>query len=338
MDIGSLFSQLQTVIFNSSSDTTFENNETKVNLDYKNIEGQISKLTDEIKPLNQNLTLDKMQQTDLKMSADNLRDATNTIKVTEAQSNAVTTPTHENFWKGGYTENFYYENDLGAPHNAGFGDGPAETGAEKPGPDKKLYLLYPPQYDSPARELVLHNTEAEYFGGYNYVAWGTWSDPDPVYTKVYTSHWVVVDQINRDQKPTSGTATYTGELRGTLWTQGQDNSYHNANGNISMTANFGTNAINGNMQVNNADTGAAFASAAFNTNMTTSADGDSLRFQGKLTGPGISNQESWHSGINGSFGGNQAAEAGGTWAITKTDSAQIAPNGQASGVFRAEKQ
>lgn len=342
---GHLFAELRLGNFNSlrdefaSTSTVLSSVETIENMNYKNIEGQISALTNEIKTQNQELTLDKMQQTDLKMSVNNLQDVNNTNKVTETQNNAVNTSTHESYWwEGGYTANYYGENNLGQPSGFAFGDGPAETRTEKPGPDKNLYLLNLQDY-SVERTIILDKPEAEYFGAYNYVAWGTWSDPNADgYSKVYTSHWILVDQIDRDQKPKTGTATYLGNIQGTLWTIGQDNSAHNANGDISMTANFGTNAINGNMQVNNADTGAAFASATFNTNMTTSADGDGLKFDGHLTGQDISNQQDWHSAIRGEFGGNQAAEAGGTWAITKTDSAQIAPNGQATGVFRAEKQ
>ncbi len=340
-----LFAELRLGHFNSLRDkyasisTVSGSVETIENLDYKNIESQISNLTGEIKPLNQKLTLDKMQQADLKMSADNLRDATNTIKVTETQNNVPNAPAHESYWAGGYTENLYYENNLGEPVNSGFGDGPAEFGSPIIDQGDAVTMLYPPPSSGVNHVEVLNQSPSAYLGSYNYVAWGTWSDPNRAsFSKVYTSHWVLVDQIDRDQKPKSGTATYTGELRGTLWTIGQDNSYHNANGDITMDADFAKNSINGTLNVRNADNLTSFAEKVkFDTTMSSTADGDGLKFQGTLTGDGISKQQEFPSQISGEFGGDQAAEAGGTWAITKTDSAQIAPNGQATGVFRAEK-
>ncbi|MFA6851484.1 MAG: hypothetical protein WCS30_14170, partial [Selenomonadaceae bacterium] len=108
---GTLYWQLRLGKFDSLRDafvsTSTQSNsveKTIENLDYKNIEGQIFDLTAEIKSLNQQLTLDKMQQTDLKMSVNNLQDVTNTIKVTESQTNSSSLSAHESYWGGLYTE------------------------------------------------------------------------------------------------------------------------------------------------------------------------------------------------------------------------------------------
>ena len=169
------------------------------------------------------------------MSMNNL-DVTNTLKVTETQ-NAANTATTENLsWSGSYTMNWYGENNLGQPENWGFGIGPASTGNKKPGPNTELLLEWPdpnlPQYN---RTIVLDKTEAEYFGSYDYVAWGAWSAPNDASSKVYTSHWVTVAEMTPEQTPKQGTATYNGQLAGTLW---EGNAYHNAYGGISMTADF----------------------------------------------------------------------------------------------------
>lgn len=321
----------------ASTSSTSTSVETIENLDYKNIEGQISALTNDIRTLNQGLTLDKMQQADLKMSVNNLNNAINDVnngnKVRVTESNS--TPPHENWWQGYYTKNYYSENNSGEPVINGWGDGPARTQASKPGIGTVLYLDNVGDPQGINREITLKNSASEYFGDYNYVAWGTWSDPKAV-NGTYISHWVVVNQLDRGQVPHTGSASYKGELNGVLFNMGQANTIHNANGDITMTADFAKNNINGNLSVRNADNGADFAKAAFNTGMSSTADGDGLKFQGALTGAGISNKQEFPSQISGEFGGNQAAEAGGTWSVTKGTGS--VGDGRATGVFRAEKQ
>ena len=89
------------------------------------------------------------------------------------------------------------------------------------------------------------------------------------------------------------------------------------------------------MTVRNAETNfAPFGTANFNNlDLTTHPDGEGLQFGGQLTGVQISNQEEWHSQIRGEFGGNQAAEAGGTWSVKSS-----ILDTEANGVFRATKQ
>lgn len=320
--------------FASSSAESTVVEQTYENLDYKNIQADIDSLTSEIKALNQQLTLDKMQQSDLIISANTLQDVTNTIKVTETQNNANSLSSHAPYWSGLYTANYYEENNLGQPGSTGYRVGPAETREQAPGPGTNLYLRDPQNF-SVDKTITLSGSQAQYFGSYNYVAWGAWSDASAT-NKVYASHWVVVDKVelDRGQAPRSGTANYQGTVQGTLWTIGQDNSFHNADGTISMQANFGTNAVSGDLQINNADTHTPFASASFSTNMDTSSDG--LTFQGTLTGTNGSVLSNQASDIRGDFGGNQAAEVGGAWSVT-TGSGQNG-DGRATGVFRASKQ
>lgn len=300
-------------------------------VEWKNAQSEKNNLTDDASTCNS--------------SCNNL-DVTNTIKVTETQNNANSLSSHAPYWSGLYTKNYYSENNLGQPSPSGFGDGPAETREQRPGPGTNLYLL-DPQNHSVDKTISLSGSQSQYFGNYDYVAWGAWSDASGA-NKVYASHWVVVDKVelDRGQAPRSGTARYEGSVQGTLWTIGQDNSYHNANGDITLNVNFGdrdapnsnnavipARGVTGVINVFNADTQQPFARATFNTTMDRASDG--LTFQGTLTGDGyvLSSQA---SDIRGDFGGNQAAEVGGAWSITTMSGQQV--QDQATGVFRATKQ
>ena len=115
------------------------------------------------------------------------------------------------------------------------------------------------------------------FDDYNYVAWGEWEGGTELGIRSYPSEWVVVDLLDKNQIPQQGTASYSGQLKGSLWS----NTVQSANGSISLNANFGTKNITGNMTVNNANTNTAVATAGFNTNMaTTDSFGGGLKFSG----------------------------------------------------------
>jgi hypothetical protein len=299
---------------------------------YSSIEKEIQLLTQEIKKENQELTLLKLDKNKLEIETSNLTDDYNNDFKKEIAHNTTKTSTHESWWSGNYTKVFYGENHLGEPSFGGYGDGEAETKEYKPTAGTKLYLN---EIDNEGNTVkTLTSSESSYFGSYDYVAWGTWSDSTAI-NQVYTSHWVVVDQLDRDQIPKQGSATYKGELAGGQWNIGET-GYNSVNGVITLNANFGTNNISGNLNVKNASNNSTWATASFNSSMSSGSDGDGLSFKGNLTGAGISNQETWHSQINGSFGGNQAAEVGGVWAITKGTGSN--GDGQAVGVFRAKKQ
>lgn len=302
---------------------------------YSSIEKEIQLLTQKIKKENQELTLLKLDKNKLEIETSNLTDDyNNDFKKEIAHTNTpnTNTSTHESWWSGNYTKVFYGENHLGEPSFGGYGDGEAETKEYKPTAGTKLYLNEINNEGNTVKTLT--SSESSYFGSYDYVAWGTWSDSTAI-NQVYTSHWVVVDQLDRDQIPKQGSATYKGELAGGQWNIGQT-GYNSVNGDINLNANFGTNNISGNLNVKNVSNNSTWATASFNSSMSSGSDGDGLSFKGNLTGAGISNQETWHSQINGSFGGNQAAEVGGVWAITKGTGSN--GDGRAVGVFRAKKQ
>jgi len=250
------------------------------------------------------------------------------------------TPSHQPFWSGYYSQ----ISIVGVTPTISFVRSTfntADTGFFKPKGGVTLSLTDTLKLSSSGvgfylpKSMTLTGSEFEYFDdysnidGYSNVAWGQWvrSNNDP--SSYYHSKWVVVDVVDKNQIPQQGSADYTGELRGALWLNAQGNTVQRANGNISLNANFKSMNLSGNMTVNNANTNARVATAVFNTNMATSSDGGNLHFTGQLTGDGISAPSSF---INGQFGGDQAAEVGGNWKISKNVHSGTL---NAAGVFRA---
>lgn len=323
--------------------TTYESYQV-YNKDYRSLQNDIADLIKEIKSKNKELTKDILKKDNLEIVVENLSDDINNDNKL-AISNDSKPSLDPGYWQGTYIGNYYSENHLGEPLLNGWTDSRSRTKDSKPDKNVKLYLHENGNFsnweNAPVRKTItLDSSSSAYLGDYKYTAWGTWSDPNANNTanaKVYTSHWVVGQRIDSEDRPKTGSATYTGELLGIVTQINVANTTKNVNGNITLNANFGTQNMTGSLTVKDASSGAIWANASLNnTQMRNSNSMQNLVFDGQLTGTSISNAQSYHSQISGEFYGKQAAEAGGIWAITKGTGS----NGdeRATGVFRAKKQ
>lgn len=156
--------------------------------------------------------------------------------------------------------------------------------------------------------------------GYNYLSWGAWSTElvaTPNTSVMDGSHWIAGTLTPTTSMPTTGTATYTGQVRGTAHEGG---ALHALNGSTNLTANFGTGNISGQMNIRYANTGAAYATSHM-SGVTISGN----RFGGSLSGADNAGV------IQGGFFGPAAQEVGGNWAIEKTSGSK------AAGVFSGKR-
>ncbi|EXJ11407.1 MULTISPECIES: transferrin-binding protein-like solute binding protein [Nitrincola] len=156
--------------------------------------------------------------------------------------------------------------------------------------------------------------------GYNYLSWGVWSTElvaTPNTSVMDGSHWIAGTLTPTTSMPVTGSATYTGQIRGTAHEGG---ALHALNGSTNLTANFGTGNISGQLNVQYANTGAAYATSNL-SGVTISGN----QFGGSLSG---SNNA---GAIQGGFFGPAAQEVGGNWAIEKTSGSK------AAGVFSGKR-
>jgi C-lobe and N-lobe beta barrels of Tf-binding protein B len=146
---------------------------------------------------------------------------------------------------------------------------------------------------------------------YSYASWGTWEHGAPSGSTVLSAggYWLAGEATPGgvvDAK--TGSATYTGEMAGRyLDTNGQTSA---STGDISLTANFDTDRISGNMEMRSGD-----------------ASTGVLSVDAGIAGGNFS-QDAGSFGVEGSFFGADAEEIGGTaWATTD--------GGSFDSVFRA---
>lgn len=303
----------------TSSEKTYNDN-------YRRLSDAYEDILAELVLLNKSLTAQQTRYNELEVVYDNLNDDYNDEEKAElaisAEESSFTTK-----WGGNHTRVFFQQNEFAEPVFGHYGDSDVADSYVKPANGTTLELIAPDGgINGGDKTLVLNKSEAAYFGDYDYVAWGAWSDTQ---NYIYTSHWVAVGMWSPDEMPQQGTATYNGELKGGQWTIGQT-GYNSFDGDISLNADFGTKTISGNLEVRNASTGATWASASINNGQI-----EYNHMEGQLVGTNISNQENYHSHIDGLFGGPNANEVGGVWAITKGTGS----NGdeRAVGVFKAKQ-
>jgi len=166
-------------------------------------------------------------------------------------------------------------------------------------------------------------THTDASDAYDYLSWGSWSmdmsaTPNTEFVNDHrSSRWIAGMMTPTTDMPTSGTATYAGQI------QGHAIKYESVadvlTGTIGLTANFGTGDVTG--QLNIQSHGTAYA--------TSNLSGVSIthnHFSGNLSG-------SDHTGkINGAFYGPNAQEVGGNWIIENNNQYD-----KASGIFAAKK-
>ena len=163
----------------------------------------------------------------------------------------------------------------------------------------------------------------------NYLSWGHWgvtSDTSESKsdfsgsTYEGRSYWLSGALTPASDVPTSGSATYTGSIAGSvIRSAGTSLAGNTVSGSTSITADFGSNSMSGTFNVD------GFANTNLsNVNMTREQYG--VTFSGDLSGTNVT------SGlIDGAFYGDNAQAVGGTWQIE--DTSQNAANG----TFAAEK-
>lgn len=286
-------------------------------------------ILDEIKDLSREVSeesvlINKLQQ-DILVLMNSLEDTTsdynNDTKIEFASD-------RQPYWTGEYTTIGYTEDGSGNQIIQNGGSGEAETGSSSP--KSGVNLKFIDDYDERTGTILTNSS----FGNYDYVAWGTWSDDNISPNggdKAYTSHWFLVNRTTRDEIPTQGSATYNGELAGTAWTKNVANSQFEVNGNVAITANFGTNKIGGIYTIKNASDNTTWATASF-SNATIQKDNEGVFFETSLSGAGIDSSKSSSFGI---FAGDRAQEIGGSFNVVKGTGSN--GDDRARGVFRAKK-
>jgi len=158
--------------------------------------------------------------------------------------------------------------------------------------------------------------------GFDYLAWGVWSTEQagrPGTVVMDGSHWIAGTMTQTVDMPTTGTASYAGQVHGMAHEGG---ALHALNGTSALNANFGTGNITGQLNVQYANTGKAYATSHLGG---VSISGN--KFSGALAGANNSGH------IEGAFFGKNAAEVGGQWAFGKTDGS----GSLASGVFTGKQ-
>lgn len=232
-------------------------------------------------------------------------------------------------WNGNFVLNYGF----------GYGDGEFTTTNTKPAPGGDATLTY---YHLGKRhyQVEIGDIELDELGNYNYTVWGDWRKADSKLAQFEADYahcssctseltpWVAVQRMRPDDiQRLSGSATYRGELSSVMIGESGGSAFQQGSGSILMTANFGNDHLSGTLIVRRQSD--VWATATFATELERDAG---LQFDSTLSGTNISNAQNWHSQIRGEFGGPQANEAGGMWAITKTDGSQ------ATGTFHAKKQ
>ena len=233
---------------------------------------------------------------------------------------SITPPdTSFDIWKGLYSVNHYTENESGDTFLLYSSYVGGLRTIFRPDAGVTLQLSHRTIRE---RSVNLTNSDSDYFGDYSHIAWGTWSDSTPkllssdssIVFKAYNSHWVLVDEESF-QTPLlqQGEASYTGDVLGTIATFGQENSFRDANGHITLDVNFDNHDITGNMIVNHTGTGVQFADVSFESSLSNTG-----WFESTLIGQNVLlNGASKDSSISGVFGDAEATEVGGVWKIHK---------------------
>lgn len=244
-------------------------------------------------------------------------------------------PNQSSSWNGNFVLNYRWDHG-----SFGYGDGEFKTTNTKPAPGGDATLTYH-HLGERHYQVEIGDVELDELGDYSYTVWGDWRKADPklaqfeadyAHCSTCTSEltpWVAVQRMRPDDiQRLSGSATYRGELSSVMIGESGGSAFQQGSGSILMTANFGTDHLSGALIVRRQSD--VWATATFATELERDAGG--LQFNSTLSGTNISNAQNWHSQIRGEFGGPQANEAGGMWAITKTDGSQ------ATGTFHAKKQ
>lgn len=167
--------------------------------------------------------------------------------------------------------------------------------------------------------------------GYKYTAWGSWSQSGLIavintgesFNLTNSGHYII-GKTTIDM-PRTGTATYSGSLKGNYLNRNDDSVEVNViSGTIDITANFATSSVNANLNVNR--NGSAWASVSTTASINNSSFSNDGNTNNVVVGGG-------NAAVNGVFYGTNAQEVGGSFWVNK----QHGDGGAASGVFRAKQ-
>lgn len=161
---------------------------------------------------------------------------------------------------------------------------------------------------------------------YDYTTWGVWQRSDSANSKGISdmnpaSSWIMGRVTPDNDIPSSGTATYVGKVSGIVENAGVVSGL---NGNLNLTANFGTRQLSGTFNNMKKDDGTAWTDLTVQASWST-ANNPVNNIGGSVSGGGKSGM------ISGSFNGPAASELGGNWNATGGGDTAV-------GIFRGQKQ
>lgn len=141
-------------------------------------------------------------------------------------------------------------------------------------------------------------------GNYDYLSWGQWNDGNGVInTNLANPYWIAGSLTPAVNVPIGGTATYYGQVLGSLNEAGAISSVA---GSTAMTADFGQRTLNGSFE-NLTRNGAAWTSASVSANWAAGSN----QISGTVNAPAVNMSGT----VNGNFFGPTANQVGGTWTL-----------------------
>lgn len=212
--------------------------------------------------------------------------------------------------------------------NAGLNPATGVVGAMEASGDAPIseFILFNPETGTINTPLHGSQTSANIGHTFNHLIWGDWSGGSRTWTTSsypvnQLSGFFVYGELTPPDARTTGTATYTGRLRGDIIENGNIHR-STAYGDFGLTANFSTGSLGGWLALADTDSSNyAFVSDIENARIVRQSD--RLTFGGDLTGEGI------YSGrIDGYFFGPNATELGGTYEVAGEDG-----NSSSSGIL-----
>jgi hypothetical protein len=188
------------------------------------------------------------------------------------------------------------------------------------------FILFNPDAGTISQPLRGVQTTAGIGHSFNHLIWGNWSGGSRVWEDnsdqpvAELSGFFVYGELTPATSRTSGSATYTGRLRGDVIEEGGAIHRGLAYGDFGLTANFGTGALGGWLAIAGEDSTdySGKASEVFVTDITDARivrQNDRLAFYGDLG----SNYDDASGSIEGYFYGANATELGGTYEVTNTN-------------------
>ncbi len=179
-------------------------------------------------------------------------------------------------------------------------------------PPQPAITTQPTQFQ-PINDVAIQTTST--LGNYDYLSWGQWNDGNGVInTNLANPYWIAGSLTPAINVPAGGTATYNGQVLGSLNESGAISSVA---GTTSLTADFGQRTLNGSFD-NLTKNGAAWTSASVNANWAAGTN----QISGTVNAAAVNMSGT----VNGNFFGPTANQVGGAWTLSGANKA-------AAGIF-----